>query len=116
MAGFSSPATRRYSLLSSARPGTKTGPCSPPLRALSRLLRSSCARCVEALWQVQQLDSKIGLMSFSKEDGSWARGASVEKAETPRTIAAAVNRQKARLKARLLSFRVGRRDRRVGTV
>ena len=43
---------------------------------------------------------------FDEGPGSWACGASVEKADTPRTIAAAVNRQKARLKARLLSFRL----------
>src|SRR6266498_710174 len=53
--GFSSPATRRYMRLCSALPGTMSEPCSPPLRALSRVRRSNFESCMVSPWQFQQL-------------------------------------------------------------
>src|SRR5215471_18223715 len=72
--GCSRPATRRYSRLSSALPGTMSDPRVPPRSALSLVLRSSVPIRMVSPWHERQLVSRMGSMSFEKETRAASEG------------------------------------------
>ena len=68
MAGFSRPRPGGTVGCPSALPGTRAGPCSPPLRALSRVRKSRRDSWIAAPWHFQQLVFENRLDLFGKRN------------------------------------------------